>query len=110
MVRISTSQFKYRGEDRLDITYKSNSVFAPTKELVYGFKYHGLSQESYFNQYKSLMEKSYTNNQAEWNRILNLKTVVFVCFCPANEFCHRVILANFFTVFGAEYCGEILMI
>lgn len=110
MVRISTSQFAYTGPDRLDITFKTGDpVFAPTKWLVYQYKYHGMSEEEYIRQYTIQMEQSYINNKQRWNQLLNQDTVVLVCYCRSGEFCHRVILANLLVQLGAKYCGEIFL-
>ena len=110
MVKISTSQFAYRGSDRFDITYKTgNSIFAPTKEMVYDYKYKGLSIEMYTKLYIQLMDNSYAQNRYQWDQILTYDTVVFVCYCQSNTFCHRILLANIFVQLGAEYCGEILL-
>lgn len=110
MVKISTAQFRYSGPDRLDITFKTGDpVFAPTKRLVYDYKYRGLSEDHYKTQYIQLMNNSYRNQQHRWNQILAMDTVVFVCFCPPNSFCHRLLLAQLFIQLGAEYCGEIYL-
>lgn len=110
MVKISTSQFRYVGSDRLDITFKTgDKTFAPTKELVYGYKYHGLSEDAYKSQYIQLMTKSYIDNRFRWDQILMMDTIVFVCYCPPNMFCPRLLLAQLFTQLGAEYCGEIYL-
>lgn len=110
MVKVSTSQFAYNGHDRLDITFKTgDQTFAPTKDMVYGYKYKGMSSEEYTRLYVQRMEHSFNINRTRWNQILNQDTVVLVCYCKANNFCHRVILAKLLEQLGAEYCGEIYL-
>ncbi len=110
MLKVSTAQFKYNGFDRLDITFKTGDpTFAPTKQIVYGYKYHGLSDEEYTRRYIHQMEISYNNNRYRWEQLLSQDNVVLVCYCQAHEFCHRIILAKLLVQLGAEYCGEILL-
>lgn len=108
MVKVFTSRLQnYKGLDGLDITYKSNSIFSPTKKLVHGYKYWRISQEEYVKIFYELMRESYNNNYKEWQRILNLKSVVLLCYCPENSFCHRFLIKDMLVKLGAEYYGEI---
>jgi len=69
MLQFNTSQFSYRGKNRFDITYKANSIFSPTKQIVYW--YNNMSKENYTKKYYELMRESYKNNFNEWQSILN---------------------------------------
>ncbi len=107
---VYTAQYRYTGSNRLDITVKGNHpfgrVFAPTKEMVYGFKNGQITRSDYENKYYSMMLESYRLHRYAWNYLLSFRELTFVCFCPANAFCHRVILANYFKQLGADYLGE----
>jgi uncharacterized protein YeaO (DUF488 family) len=108
MVEIYTSQYGYKGEDRLDITVKtSDGIFAPTWDMVIKYKNGILSDEEYTKMYINLLRKSYKKNKKKWEEILNRERITFVCFCGQGKFCHRLILADVFTKLGAIYKGEI---
>ena len=105
-----TSQYKYNGYGRLDITVKGNNqigrFFAPTWNMVMNHKKTGNNQE-YIDKYHTLMLASYSKNRGIWDRVLAKDVVVLVCFCPANAFCHRHLLRHYLVKLGAEYKGEI---
>jgi uncharacterized protein YeaO (DUF488 family) len=108
MVKIYTSQYGYKGEDRLDITVKTgDKTFAPTWDMVMGHKNGTLSSEQYVKMYIDLLRNSYKKNRKRWEEILNREQVTFVCFCGHGKFCHRLILADVFTKLGATYKGEV---
>jgi uncharacterized protein YeaO (DUF488 family) len=108
MVKIWTAQYKYGGNDRFDITVgtNANAEFAPTWEIVKNHKSCIISDEEYTKIYLEKMRISYMHHRWEWNRILNMDEITFVCFCKANNFCHRYLLANLFVNLGAIYMGE----
>ena len=107
MLEFNTSHFSYKGPNRYDITYKANSIFSPTKQIVYGYKYHNMSQEEYTKKYYELMRQSYINNFDEWQNTLNQEHLVFVCYCKETNFCHRFLLKDILIKLNAEYLGEI---
>jgi len=108
MLKIYTSQYRYSGKNRLDITVKSgNKIFAPTWNIVSKFKKGLMTKEEYTKEYYNLMRKSYKENRNRWDELLNQDEVVLVCFCRAENFCHRYILAEILVKLGAEYKGEI---
>lgn len=112
---IYTSQLKYSGGDRLDITVKGQDPigkhFAPTWEMVKSIKNGTISQELYTLAYVGLMLNSqYVTAPKLWEQIRTLypHRITLVCFCPAGTFCHRVLLAKIFQNIGwGEYKGEI---
>jgi hypothetical protein len=107
-IKVYTAQYRYKGSNRLDITVKTgNKVFAPEWWLVRNYKEGRINEEEYTKFYYELMRKSYREHPKEWERIFKMDRVVFVCFCPPNKFCHRLLLAHIFTALGAEYMGEI---
>ena len=107
MVEVYTSQFRYSGLDRFDITAKQKTPFSPTWSMVNRFKNGTINQEEYSNLYADLMNRSYITNYNSWRDVLNLNKVIFVCYCNPNGFCHRFLLAQHFESLGAKYCGEI---
>jgi uncharacterized protein YeaO (DUF488 family) len=75
--------------------------------MVWGHKNKTLSEEDYTRQYIQMMKRSYREHKDEWQELLNRDRVVLCCYCKANDFCHRYILADILVKLGAEYCGEI---
>jgi len=110
MVKVYTAQYRYPGENRLDITVKGKDpigkVFAPTWDMVKAFKKTG-NEQAYIHAYHQLILKSFQYNKVIWNQVLAMDKVVFVCFCPSDGFCHRFLLANYFNQLGAWYGGEL---
>ena len=108
MVKIYTSQFRYNSNDRYDITVKTGDPdFAPTWDMVMKYKNGSLSEEDYIEMYRQLMLNTYNTKREKWNKILNKDRITFVCYCAANKFCHRKLLAKYFEKTGASYEGEI---
>lgn len=108
MLEISTSQIRYSGKDRLDITVKSgDKTFAPTWDMVMGHKNGVISDEEYTQKYIELMRKSLKNNRSRWLEVMNMEKVVFCCYCKKGKFCHRILLAKMFEKNGANYVGEL---
>ncbi len=108
MLKIHTSHYSYSGDNRLDITVKTgNKAFAPTWDMVNGFKQGLLSEDDYTREYYRLMRDSYRKNRHEWDKVLTMDEVVLVCFCGKNSFCHRRLLADILAKLGGQYEGEI---
>lgn len=109
MLKIYTSQFRYSKPDRFDITVKTgNKTFAPTWDIVLGIKQGKITEHEYKLEYLYLLAKSLKENKQEWDKLLSLDQVTFVCYCPKNAFCHRKILADFLVKhFNCEYLGEV---
>ena len=114
-----TAQYRYPGKDRLDITVKGNDVagkiYAPTWQMVQGFKNKTITEEEYTGQYYNLLIERWNNSQDFRDstlRLVNLfgktdRDMTLVCFCPANTFCHRYLLVEFLKHnWAAEYGGE----
>jgi hypothetical protein len=123
---IYTAQYRYPGPDRLDITVKGKDpigrAFAPTWDMVNGvkkgtlLKYEyeaievekrtGVRPQSYEGIYYQMMNQSWAACRQAWTDVWNRPEVTFVCFCPADSFCHRYLLANLFVSMRAQYFGE----
>ncbi len=109
-MKLYTAQYRYSGADRLDITVKGKDligkVFAPTWKMVMGSKEGKISWDEYKDMYKDLMRQSYREHRDAWDEVLSREEVTFVCFCKADNPCHRYLLAEYFSVLGADYRGE----
>lgn len=83
----------------MDITIKSgNKAFAPTWDMVMGYKNKTISEDQYTTQYLQMLNDSYKKNKSEWDKLLAMESVTFVCYCPKNNFCHRHLLAEYLFV------------
>lgn len=108
MCEVFTAQYSYRGPDRVDITVKTGlQAFAPTWDMVMGYKRGSITKEEYTARYHDMMVASYAENRATWEELLARDRVVLVCFCPSGAFCHRVLLAHYLEKLGAHYGGEL---
>jgi len=109
-MKLYTAQYRYTGEDRLDITIKGKDpigrFFAPTWKMVMASKEKKFSWDEYKSMYRELMRKSYLENRNIWDEILMQEEVTMVCFCKAGMNCHRYLLAGYLEKLGAEYMGE----
>ena len=108
---IYTAQYQYNGPDRVDITYKTKdlyfgSIFKPTKYIVFDYKNGHINEETYSNIYHKLMLQSYHKYKNRWYSLLNRPSITFVCYCRAGDFCHRLLLAKYFSKIGGTYKGE----
>ena len=109
-MKLYTAQYKYAGDDRLDITVKGNDpvgkIFAPTWKMVMGTKSGNISWDDYKEMYRELMRESYRRSSHIWEEVLSRKQLTLVCFCKDGDLCHRYLLAEFLAKLGAEYIGE----
>jgi len=104
---VYTAQYRYNGEDRLDITVRGKDpfgrIFAPTWEMVNGYKNKTLSEKDYIRKYDKIINDV---SIIAWDHIFSLKKITLVCFCKPETFCHRVLLAKKLEEMGATYKGE----
>ena len=104
---IYTAQYKYSGEDRLDITVKGQDplgkYFAPTWSMVCGIKEGSLTTQMYEIGYEDIL--AYVPDKI-YKKLFRKKEVTLVCFCRSNQFCHRFLLAEELEKRGATYKGE----
>lgn len=116
---VYTSQYRYSGDDRLDVTTKSTDpigiVFAPSRSLLAEFlpqkqaaKAKGGSWpwDDYQKFYLEEMRTSYRRNTPKWEQLLQRKRVTLVCFCSDQQ-CHRVVLAQILAQCGAINMNEV---
>ena len=100
MTMIWTAQYAYRGPDRVDITMKCpktsiGTAFQPGWDIVMSFKNGTITEAQYRALYLERMRVSYNTNKPYWDVLLNMLEVTLVCFCPADTFCHRLILGEY---------------
>lgn len=108
-VEIWTGQVgkKYTGIITMDVSVKSgNKIFAPTWDMVMGYKDGTLSIPDYEKQYNKIMKDSKKKHPDAWVEIMKRKEIVFLCYCKPGDFCHRVLLAHEFETLGAICNGE----
>lgn len=105
---------KWRKVKALEIPYLDTSIksgewrLAPTKTLLYGYKYGDVTEEQYTTVYNALLKERYEKEPEYFKAILNKHTVAFGCYCPDGKFCHRHLLIKFFEgITDVERCGEI---
>ena len=78
--------------DLHNITYDYRPEFAPTKELLDGYKKNGLSWQEYEKRYLQILEQ---RNVLAKTEISDFADTVFLCSEPTAEKCHRRLLAEF---------------
>ena len=109
-MKLYTAQYRYSGDDRLDITVKGRDpvgrIFAPSWKLVMGSKEGKITWNEYQKMYRELMRNSYRQHRDTWDNILNRDEVTLVCFCKSDSFCHRYLVADYLVKLGAGYLGE----
>lgn len=110
MLKIYTAQYRYSGDDRIDITVKSAKppwvVFTPDWPMVMAYK-RTKNEGEYIIQYDSIVANAFHNHGKELRTLIaSDRTITLVCFCRAGEFCHRILLANHLASVGADYKGE----
>ena len=112
---VYTAQYRYAGFDRLDITVKGKhpvgKVLAPTWDLVINLNNGRITRDEYTSRYVALLYQRLQHTDAAlFNFIIKramMADITFVCFCPPDTFCHRVIVAQLFhSQFGIAYNGE----
>lgn len=115
MLTVYTSQYRYDGSYRTDITVKGAvppwDVFAPTWAMVNAYlkgPRDKAAERKYVIEYNDIIAKAFMYNYEALAALLNSNdTRVLVCFCKAGAFCHRVLLALYLESLGAKYNGEL---
>lgn len=103
-LHIYTAQIgKYKGPDAYDVTVKSGDInFAPTWDIVQAWKAGEISWGTYSLRYRELMLRSYKHNQRAWREILEKGVLTLLCYCRAEDHCHRYLLADFLVKVGEK--------
>lgn len=110
---------KHRSVDKtkfnfIDTTVKSGYKWlAPKWEMVMGHKNGSVSNEDYTTQYLEMMSQSQIVDADKWKELFNQdKPIVFACYCPCFNFCHRYLLIQLLAQYASErnhtfnYLGE----
>ena len=111
VIRTAQMNIAKKQPDFMDITIKSSkglgTFFAPTWDIVKGVKSGRLSNDKYTKIYYELIKERITNNKHILDEILSLKSVTLGCYCRKGDFCHRHLVVEILTYYGAKYIGEI---
>jgi len=69
---------------------------APSKKLLYDYKYHGLSWKEYEVQFFQLMKgrRAHRKIRELAERSNNGETITLLCFEKTDEHCHRRLVKN----------------
>lgn len=119
-MNIYTARMGYRGDDRLDITSRTQDLLgkplAPPWSLVEPMialrRANRLTEakwREYLVQYRRVLRASYRVNRAAWEALLLLPEVTLLCFCADPQRCHRVPAAELLVLASnrrAQYLGE----
>lgn len=82
----------------VDTTVKSGlKIFAPTWDMVLGYKDGSVSEEEYRKRYRQLMIESWCAHREQWKEFLRSEGYKAIsCYCKPGEFCHRLLLVDIF--------------
>ena len=102
----------YRGSDKLDVTVMSGRgigrYFAPSWEMVRGFKQGTLSWEEYERMYLERLRQVWVSKRGVFRQLFRMGRVTFVCYCKSDEQCHRRLLREVVAKIGRKYGIEVV--
>jgi hypothetical protein len=111
MGAIYTARVTYGGKDRVDITAKGGSFFAPSWPLLNRFlavRKSGRETEEtwteYTEAYMAEMRNAYRRDKSAFHTLAS-SNATLVCYCTGTH-CHRFLLAGILVKLGATYRGE----
>jgi hypothetical protein len=124
---VQTARIGSVDPDRFDITRKSGGaegrVFAPSWAILEpallarkqaarlpdldGDVLLDEAFRDYAPRYVAEMRVSYRQHRPAWDRLLTRTRVVLICYCTDANRCHRHLLAEILTSFGARNRGEL---
>lgn len=79
----------------IDTSLKSGEkLFAPSPEILWGYKAGHLSTREYYTRYMRLIRDRFRRNPEPFLELLNMGKIALACYCRADQFCHRLILRN----------------
>lgn len=91
-----TASLQANGWYVLDATVKSGEkAFAPSWDIVMGYKKGEISEEEYTQTYLSMMRESFKSQHAAWEKIILWEKLAIACYCPPGDFCHRHLLKEY---------------
>jgi len=77
-----------------DCKYSHEVFFAPTKEILDGYKKGSMSWEKYEIEYTSLLKRRKVEETFS-KKFMGVENVLFLCSEPTPEQCHRRLLAEY---------------
>jgi hypothetical protein len=111
-LQIYTSRVGCRLDGAVDITASTGHLLAPTWPLVRAYKHGQIDAVEYRKRYIALLQARWREHKESFKLLMNESSIVLCCYCPAGQFCHRLIaaevlvkVAKYFGV-NAEYRGE----
>ena len=119
-MRVWTARVGYKGKPGqlvLDTTVLSGcdqgQHFAPYWGMVNAYKAGRMGWAEYTKRYTALMRVRFATDREAFLRVCRQPEVVLLCYCPAGDDCHRVLLADILVKTArhelrieAEYMGE----
>jgi len=95
---------KSQGWTVIDITVKSGMrEFAPSWDIVMGFKNQTLSEDGYTDIYLKMMRDSYKKYPTAWKKLLSTEKLCLACYCKTGDFCHRYLLRDILVKTGKAW-------
>ncbi len=94
---ICTARLAYSGFDRVDVTRKAGSPFAPSWALLRAAKAIPdklAAWDFYVPRYQAEMRRSWRTHKSAWLELLARDRVVLCCYCAQPAVCHRSLLAG----------------
>lgn len=79
----------------LNIRYVHELSFAPTKELMDGYKKGQISWQSFEDEYNEILEKQNVKNILDKKYNKDFDGICLMCSEPAAENCHRKLAAEY---------------
>ncbi len=104
-----------KGIEMINITAQSAiypwTIFAPSWNLVNSYKQKAVTEKEYTDIYTEQLRKEYRKNRILFEQIISKAltgNIALACYCPAGEFCHRLILKNVLQILEPRliYYGE----
>jgi len=64
----------------------------PRKDMVWGYRYHGLSEQDYTTQYFKLLSDRWNDVRTWLKSLSNDEDITLLCYCREGQFCHRTLI------------------
>lgn len=89
----------------LDTTVKSGERWlAPKWDMVLGHKNRSVSNEQYTKQFREMMNISQETHKEKWDSLFTIDLpIVFACYCPCFNFCHRYLLIEILAEYALKH-------
>lgn len=99
-----------RGIYYMDTSIKSGDwILAPTRQLLYAYKYGDMTDSEYTEAYNLLLAERYLQYPKYFEELFEIPELAFGCYCKPGKFCHRLLLIKFLaTHTELDYRGELI--